>query len=300
MAKTTVGAKNKAAADIRNTEVLGAVANMTLESVTNGLTNTQVEVQKTLATVSAKITEQLQELRTIEDSITLKQEELDQLYNVKVTVTTLDDLHAQIETTRLQWEEEEKLQKRKAEEMRSDRQKQWARVEEEYQYKLSQDHRKLEDTFALRMAQQERDNKEHQDELEKNWSTRESELKKHEQELVDLRTFKENNNELIKKEVNAAVAISTNSVKKEYETKMLLAGKDAEMAQKLAAQEATSFQATIVKLNAQIDDIRAQLEQSHRDVKEISSKALDSASGRSAMEALQKVLEKDQPSKPNK
>ena len=40
---------------------------------------------------------------------------------------------------------------------------------------------------------------------------------------------------------------------------------------------------------------RVQLEQASKDVKEISAKALESASGRSAMEALQKVLVEKEP-----
>ena len=91
------------------------------------------------------------------------------------------------------------------------------------------------------------------------------------------------------------MAISTNSVKKEYETKMVLERKDAETAQKLAAQEINSLTTSINKLNAQVEDLKVQLDSARHDVKEISSKALEIASGRSAMEALQKVLEKDQP-----
>ena len=90
------------------------------------------------------------------------------------------------------------------------------------------------------------------------------------------------------------------SVKKEYETKIVLASKDTETAQKLAVQEIASMKQALDKANVQITDLRTQLEQAHRDVKEISAKALESASGRSAMEALQKVLEKDQNTKPGK
>jgi len=150
------------------------------------------------------------------------------------------------------------------------------------------------------MAQVERENREHQEGLTKDWADRETELKKRENELIELRQQVANFPEVVKKEVNAAVAIATNSVKKEYETKMVLSSKDAETAGKLAAQEATALTATISKLNHQVDDLKVQLEQAHRDVKEISAKALDSASGRTTMEALQKVLEKEQNYKPGK
>jgi hypothetical protein len=47
------------------------------------------------------------------------------------------------------------------------------------------------------------------------------------------------------------------------------------------------------KAHGQLGELKTQLDQARNDVKEISSRALESASGRSAMEALQKVLEKD-------
>src|SRR5438045_9406523 len=106
--------------------------------------------------------------------------------------------------------------------------------------------------------------------------------------------------EVVKKEMNAAVAVATNSVKKEYETKIVLAAKDSETAQKLAGQEVASLKQVIEKANAQLAELKSQLDQAHHDVKEISAKALESASGRSAMEALQKVLEKEQNFKPGK
>ena len=80
----------------------------------------------------------------------------------------------------------------------------------------------------------------------------------------------------------------------------MLATKDAETAQKLSAQEVASLQLALEKAQAQMAELKTQLEQAHRDVKEISAKALESASGRSAMEALQKVLEKEPNGRPNK
>ena len=95
-------------------------------------------------------------------------------------------------------------------------------------------------------------------------------------------------------------ALTAYSVKKEYETKMVLTQKDMDVAQKLAAQEVASLKVALEKATAQLGDLKAQLEQAHHDVKEISAKALESASGRSAMEALQKVLEKEPAAKQGK
>jgi colicin import membrane protein len=293
MAKATVGTKSRQAAQIRSDEVLASVEGLSMDSVTKNITDTQVEVQEQLAGLSAKLTEQLRVLRTIEEAITLKKGQLQQLHGIDSVATDIDTLNHQIEMQRQGWEEEQAAKKRQFAEQQSERNKQWARTEEEYQYKLAQEHKKLEDAFAYRIAQQERDNQQRQAELERTWAEREAELKKRENELTDLRAKVGEFPEVVKKEVNAAVAIATNSVKKEYETKMVLASKDSETNQKLASQEITALNATVAKLNTQLEDLKAQLEQARADVKEISAKALESASDRQAMQALQKVMEKE-------
>jgi hypothetical protein len=288
------GTKNRRAVAIQEAEVLSSVKGLNLDTVTRGITDTQVEIQKTLADLSGKLTEQLQQLENIEGAIQLKREELKQLHDIELKAQSLDELEAQIAQTRQSWEMEQATKKRDFAEQQSLRNKDWRREEEEYQYRLSQEHRKLEDSFKELMAQREKENRNKQEDLEKNWNEREVELKKREQELVELRKFKEEYPDLVKKEVNGAVAVATNSVKKEYETQKTIAAKDAETEKRLADQTIASLQQTIVKQQAQIDETRAQLEMARSEVKEIAAKALDSASGRATTEALQRLMEKEQ------
>jgi hypothetical protein len=292
-ASKVAGVKNRQATAIREMDVLQSVAGLNMDGVSGTIASTQVEVQKSLAALSAKLVEQLQVLGNVEEAIKLKREELQQLYNIEAGAVSLDDLDAKIEAQREAWKEEQARKQREFAEQQSERNKQWARTEEEYQYRMSQEHKQSEDAFAYQMGQREKANRDKQELLEKNWGQREEELKKREKELEDLRTQVAAIPEQVRKAENAAVAVATNSVKKEYETKIVLATKDAEMASKLAAQEVASLRQALEKATAQTADLKTQLDQAHHDVKEISAKALESASGRSAMEALQKVLEKD-------
>ncbi len=294
MAPKVAGTKNRQAASIKADEVLDSVKDLTLESVTNNITGAQVEVQRTLAALSAQLAEQLDVLRHVEEAIKLRKEGLQQLHKIEATATTLDELEEQIANQRKAWDEEKANKQREFAEMRSQRNKEWQREEEEYQYRTAQEHKKLADSFQALQAQQEKQNREKQEQLEKTWKEREDELKKREQELAELRQYKEAAPEMIKKEVNAAVAVATNSVKKEYETKMALAAKDAELEKRLADQNIASLNQQNTKLQAQIDDLKTAVEQAQKDVKEISAKALESASGRATTEALQRLMEKDQ------
>jgi uncharacterized coiled-coil protein SlyX len=293
MASKVQGTKNRRAAAIQNEEVLASVKGLNLEAVSKNIGEVQVEVQRSLAELSAKLTEQLQQLENINGSIVLRSEELERLHDIQVKAETLDNLQAEIEETRRNWEGEQLNKKREFAEQQSDRNRAWKREESEYQYNLSQEHKKLEDSFAAVMAQREKQNRDKQEELEKQWNERETELKKREQELAELRLFKDNAPEMIKKEVNAAVAVATNSVKKEYETQKQLAAKDAETEKRLATQEISALNQTLNKQQTQLDDLKADLVKAHERVAEISGKALDSASGRATSEALQRLLEKE-------
>src|SRR5579872_6641740 len=142
------GVKNRQAAAKRETEVLGSVAGLNLDSAANNIAATQVEVQKTLAGLSAKLVEQLQVLGNVEEAILLKRDELKQLYDIEAGAVGMDELDARIAAQRQAWEEEQVRKQREHAEMQAERNKQWERSEEEYQYQLAQEHKKVEDAFA--------------------------------------------------------------------------------------------------------------------------------------------------------
>jgi colicin import membrane protein len=294
MASKVQGAKNRRVAAIQQTEVVNAVKGLSIDSVSRSITETQVEVQRVLADLSGRVMERLQELENLEETIRVRTDDLKKLHAIEVQATTLDELEEQIKEQRRMWDEEQLLKKREFAEQQSERNKSWKREQEEYQYKQTMENRKVEDAFKASMDLLTKQNKDKQELLEKQWNEREVELKKRETELAELKAFKEAAPEMIRKAANEATAIATNSVKREYEQKGQLAAKDAEMEKRLAEQAVASLQKTITELQAQIVTLKAGLEQAQRDVKEISAKALESASGRATTDALQRIMEKEQ------
>jgi chromosome segregation ATPase len=285
-----VGVKNQKVVEVKQKETLAAVAGLTQSSVANKLAAAQVEIQQTLAHLTANLTEKLAVLQSVESAIELKRQELSDLRQLETTAETLDQLESEIADRRVAWEQEQEQRTREVQEREEERRKTWKRAEEEYQYKLTQERQREADAHAGKVAADLKVHREKLETLEKSWAEREAALKAREQELADLKARVADFPDELKKEVNKEVAIATNSLKRQYETEMKLAAKDAETEQKLGEQQVLSANQTIAKLTAQIADLKGQLEQAHRDVKEISAKALDSASGRSAMEAVQNVL----------
>jgi len=295
------GAKNKRVVEQQESAVLNKVKDMTFDSVTKELAGVQVELQKTLAELSGTLAEQFQLLEDVQKTIGLKQDELKELHQIELSATTLDDLKADIEDMQKQQKEHELEFKRNFAEQKSETQKVWAREQQDYQYEIGLKNKKQENALAELFQQKEKANKDKQEQLEKNWAEREAELKKREQELVELRAFKESNEERTKKYANAEVAIATNSLRKEYEHKMQIAQKDAETEKKLAdAQKAADAQ-TITKLHTQIESLEQQRDLANQRATDVAARALDSASGRSTTEALQRLMETERTSgKPSK
>jgi hypothetical protein len=239
-------------------------------------------------------------LKDIEEAIQLRKEELKQVHTIEATATTLDELEETIRTQRLAWDAEQARWKKDFEEMKSEQRKQWKREDDDYQYQLTIKHRKADDVREAMIAQEDKARREKQEQLDKQWAEREAELKKREQELAELRAFKEAAPGEVRKAESAAAQIAGNSVKKEYETKMQLANKDAEVERRLAEQQILSREDTIKKQQAQIDDLKAQLEQARHDSREIATKALDSASGRATTEALRDMIKEQSSTKSTK
>jgi hypothetical protein len=290
------GAKNRRIVEQQETAVLNKVKDMTFDSVTKELAGVQVELQKTMAELSGQLAEQFQLLEDVQKTITLKREELKELQQIEAAATTLDDLKADIEDMQKQQTEMEAEFKRKFAEQQSETKKVWTRQQDDYQYEIKQKEKLQSDALAEMIRQREKANKEKQEQLEKNWAERETELKKREQELAELRAFKEQAPEMVKKAVNQEVAIANNSLKKEYEHKAQMAQKDAETEKKLAdAQKAADAQ-TIAKLHAQITSLEQQRDLANQRAADTTTKALESASGRSTTEAMQRLLEAREPS----
>jgi len=287
------GAKNKGVAEDQVREVMNKVKDMTFDSVTKELAGVQVELQKTLAELSGTLAEQFQLLEDVQKTIALKQEELHRLHQIEATATTLDELKATIEEMQEQQQEQDEEFKRRFAEQKAEMNKQWAREQADYQYDIKLKQKKQEDTLNDMHQQKEKANREKQEQLEKTWAEREAILKKAEQELAELRAFKEAAPEMVKKAVNQEVAIANNSLKKEYEHQKVILQKDAETDKKLAdAQKAADAQ-TIAKLQAQVTHLEKQLELANQRATDTASKAFESVSQRGTAEALQRLMETD-------
>lgn len=282
------------AVEIKSSEVLESVKNITLEGISKKIAGVQVDVQQTLAKLSTELTQNLEQLNNVTAAIELKQQELQQLHDIEVTKTSLDDLKAEIDNQRVLWTEEQIRREKDTAIGNQDRQLRWKREEEQYLYERAQSHKKLEDDFAAKVAEMEKANREQQEKLAKNWSTREAALQERETELVSLRKQVDEFPARLKAAEEKAGAIVGNTMKRDHETDKRIMAAEAATSMKLAEAALASEKKTNESLTKQIGELSLQLDQAKKDIKDISSKALESASGRDVIANLQRALENNQ------
>lgn len=294
------GSKNIQITETKQTEILDAVKDLSLDKVSSKIAATQVEVQNQLASLSSKMTEQLAILGKVDQAIQLKREELKQLFGIEATATTLDELVADLEARRTAWEDEQTKLTTIATESEQNRRRQWEREEEQYRYQVAQDRKKLQDTFQTGLDKQAKEQADKTELLTKGWNQREVELRTRETELVDLRTQVSNFPKILDAEIAKVTNAVAKNVKSQYETDIRI--KDAETAstERLRAQQIASLETVIKDLQIQLANAKNELAKAHNDVKEISQKALEAASSRETVANLQKALENSQGSKGSK
>jgi uncharacterized coiled-coil protein SlyX len=296
----TKGSTNVKANEIKSDEVRERVSTMSIEGVTNKIAAAKVEVQHTLEKLSTTVTDHMSMLTVVDQAIILKKDELQKLRDIEVTATTLDDLNLQIEATRAKWEEEKALAAKEAERATRELTMARAREEEVYQYNKTLERRKADDAYNANSEARAKADRERAEALTKAWNERENAIKAKELEFNDYRNQVTAFPDVLKSKIAEATTALQNSLTSQFETKVRIANAENATEKKLAAQEIASLNTTIINLNLQIESLKKQLAAAHEDVKNVSTKAMESASGREAYASLQRALETMQNSKSSK
>ena len=277
--------------ELKNDVVLENVKSITLDGVSKKIAAVQVDIQQTLAKLSTELTQNLDTLNTVNAAIVLKQEELKNLHDIEATKISLDTLNQDIEATRQTWTEEQTRKAKEDDLARRERQLRWTREEEQYKYEREQAHKRIEDDFNARIQEATKQNTLQAEALQRSWEKREADLKSKEQEFTSLRAEVDAFPAKLKAETEKAAAIVGNTMKKDFEMERKLLEANFNNKIQLAEAQVASEKMKTVELEKQVASLKAQLDMAQKDIKEISTKALESASSRETVNSLQKALE---------
>ncbi len=285
------GTQNKKIAAVEAEAVLASVKDLDLTKVVGDISTLQVQVQNTLAGLSATLTNKVQKMQDVDTAIGLKENRLSELFQIESEAVKIDDLKAQKMEEENEWEERRLERDATWAEQESDRQKAWKRAEEEHDYSLAQAKKRAQEEFEAEILRNKRSEQNRVEELNKQWATREEEIKSKETEINQLKSDVAGFDARLKTEIAKSEAIVGATLKRQFEHESALLKKDAESERALNQVKIQAMNSTIESLEAQITSLQTQLASARADAKEVATQALNSASERQVSVALQKVMD---------
>jgi len=275
----------------KNTKITETVKALTAQTVVNEIGNLQVTIQSTLANVAAEITGKLDQLHNTEATISEMESRLFELSQIEKEINSLEEAklyradeqekyNRMISARNQEWIDEE-----------AEKTKQRKRLEEEYAYEFALRKKKALDDFNAEVDAQKRAELCRVTALQDAWNARESALKSQENEYANMSKLVADIDNRIKTEVSKAEAIVSNSVKKQYEHQIQLMTKDMESEKKMSDSKIESLHIQVGQMHDQILELNKQLIAARNDAKEVTSQALQSASGRQVADALQRAMD---------
>lgn len=276
-------------------KVLDVVSTLKPQTVIEEIGALQNTLQGTLAGLSAQISIKLEQMKNVDEAIVLKQEELNELYGIDAEALSLEEMREKHEQENCEWEKQCLARQAQMEDDEEERAKRWQREEEEHSYDIAQKKKRSQEEYNAEIAARRRAETIRQEDLEKQWKAREEIISAQEKDVVILKNQVAGFDDRLKAETAKAEAIAVSRIKKEYEHEVMMLKKDIESERILNSTKVSALDDTINSLQMQISDLQKQLSEARADAKEVTSAALQSASGHQAMQALQRVVD-NQPS----
>jgi hypothetical protein len=288
--KTTATKPRVTSRKKKPTNVVDSVADLKPEEVMNEVGALTVSMQSTLAGIGAAISQKLEAMQNLDKALAAKGEELAELYEIEKDAQDLESVRSMRQQEDEDWEKKKENRLAEWADDESERAKKWQREDETHAYDHSQKVARDKEQFNAEKSERERLESIRLEDLQRDWTAREEGLKGQEEELDSFKERVEQFEEEMKREVAKAEAQASQRVKRDFEHQIALLNKDAEAAAQLASTEKQAQQDTISNLSEQLEDTQKQLESARADAKDVTSAALQSASGRDSLAAVQTSL----------
>lgn len=270
---------------------LDAVKSLQATGVVNEIGTLQVSIQSTLSNISAAITGKLEQLSNTEEAISSMEDRLRELYAIEKEALIIEAVKADRIRESDEFTKEVNVRQAEMAEFEANRNKKWQREEEERNYEFTQRRRKALDDHNSEVENHKRAEHLRIQDLIANWDAREAVLKDRETEFTNLKNQVTSFDEKLKTEISKAEAIVGNTLKKSYEHQMELLKRDRENEKLMFESKIESLRIQIGQMHEQNKDLITQLQIARNDAKEVTSQALQSASGRQVADALARVVD---------
>ncbi len=298
--KVASSPKAEMAQQHQEAEVRAAVSEITVEVIAHKLSDLNVEISKTLSSLSEKMTGEVNRLRTLKEAVSLEAKDLQRLHGVDIAALSIDQLiadhderksslDADIAKTREEWAKEEEQQRRQELEYAETLKKTRARETEDYEYKKALERKKFQDRFEEECRLKEKQARETQESLEKSWQEREAVLKEREEEFAGLKKEVEQ----FPARLSADCAKAAKEATKEAETKssqeIAQLKRELVVEKQIGELKIKQLQELLSGHQTQMTSLQSQLEEAKKQVQDIAIRAIEGASGSKALGHINQI-----------
>ena len=281
-------------------EVMQVAESLSTEGVAREISNLKIEASKTLAQISDRLEEEVNKFRAIQSAISLKEKELQELYEIEKSAVTLaaliesqnqkrqafeiemaekkEALSQEIETLRAQREQEKKEYEEEIKERDMTEKKRREREKDDYEYSFKREQKLTKDKFEDEKGKLEKEVHIKKEQMESELREREKTIAEREEELNELKKRVSG----FPKEMETAIAKAV----KETTEKLNLEAKNREELQKkefigernVFTTRIESLEKTVKEQSEQIVKLSQQLEKAYQQVQEIAVKTIEGSS----------------------
>ncbi len=285
---------------------------LSTEGVVKSIGELKSTVGKMLGQLSDRLEEQVARYVQIQRAIVAKDSELKEIYEIQRSASTLTalvesherqraqheseladmkaELEREIDQTRRQWEEEQRLREAVNKDRDAAEQKRREREKEEYRYAFTREQQQAKDAFADEMAAAQKELAERKAVADKELAERDRSIKSREDELVGLRQRVEAAPKELDAAVVRAVKEATTRQQQDATAREELLKRQFDGERNVLTTRITSLEQTVKEQSDQIARLLSQSEKAYGQVQEIAVRAIEGSGSAKQLASLQQML----------
>ena len=295
--------------ETKTKEIILEAEKITSSDLSSKIHDLKVSITQELSNLAEKIEAESKKYTVIQESIELKQAELEEIYGIEKHATSLaailesnshvkeqfesemaqkrEKLEDEINETRSAWENEKKNYKEDLTEEKKSKEKERKREQDDYNYNLQRSRAIEENSFADKLALLEREIEEKKEKTEKHIEEQTVLLTNQEQQIIQReKTMDELEKSVnsfpgeLEKAINSATKKKENELTTFFNQEKALLTKSLEGEQKVLEAKIAALESLVKDQSGQIEKLNNQQEKAYQQVQDIASKAVAGAAER--------------------
>lgn len=293
-------------------ETVKVAQSLTPEGVVRELGNLKIDIGKTLTSISDSLEAQVIRLTTLQNAISAKENELQELYEIEKSAMSLaalieaqntkkqdfltsmeldkQELNREIDTMKAAWKKEKEEYEATVKERDAFEKKRQAREKEEFDYAFKKEQQQLKDKAAYENEKWENGIKSKKELAEKELKSREQAITAKEEELADLRKRAASFPKELEFAVTKAVKDVSEKILLEAKNREDLLKKQFEGELNVLKARNESLEKTVKEQGERISGLSQQLEAAYQKVQDIAVKTVEGSSSFKSLAGIQQLL----------